>query len=414
MRILFLTCHLPFPPISGGRRREYELLTRLSRTHEIHLYCVCKTFEDDQRNAGHLRAYCAEVVLFRAAGSPTQNGSATHPRNSHHPPQVIRHMSREATASVWQALQTRAFDIVHVEGYYLMQHLPSACSIPILLGEQNIEYLLCQQRLTVAATERDRKRLWGEYVRTLEWERVAWRRAALCVAVTKDDQGHMQEQEPSLDVRLVPDGLDHDTRVDGAISGEDYLNRGYDWGGPTVLYVGNFAYEPNVDAALHLARDIFPAICRAVPTVRLLLVGNAPPPAIQALAATPQIVVTGLVPSLEPFFATADVVICPLRVGGGVKVKVLEALNRGKAVVSTSVGIQGLDMSSGQAIVVKDDPTEFAQAVVRLLFNPGERRRLEEAARRFARGLPTWDGAASALSACYEELSVSSRPLTRP
>ena len=407
MRILFLTCHLPFPPLSGGRRREYELLTRLSKKHEIHLYCICKTYDDDRANGDYVRPYCADLVLFPAADPLAQREVSQQLSFAHCPPQVLRHRSQAAAPAIARALQAHHFDLVHVEGYYLMQHLPLVSPAPLLLVEQNIEYLLYQQRLAVADTPQDRERLRDAYLRTLAWERAAWRRADLCAVVTRDDQRALRAVEPALRVRLVPDGFDHDTRVLGAGSGEGahQPTMAHRVECPTILYVGNFAYEPNVDAALHLAQDIFPLIQRAVPEVTLLLVGNAPPPVIQTLATLPRILVTGLVPSLEPYFAAADVVACPLRIGGGVKVKILEALARGKAVVTTSIGVQGLEGSSGQAAAVKDDPTEFAAEVVHLLRDPSARRRLEEGARLFVKRLPTWDDAADALTACYQELA---------
>ncbi|HEX2173976.1 MAG TPA: glycosyltransferase family 4 protein, partial [Dehalococcoidia bacterium] len=402
MRILFLSCHLPYPPISGGRRREYELLTRLSRHHEIHLCCLSNTYEEDLEQAEHLRTHCAELDLFSVAlvDDQTDAGYPVAPC----PPQVVRHRSREATEHVAAALTARRFDLVHVEGYYLMPHLPSSCDPPIVLAEQNVECLLFRQRLAIASDEPDRAR-WREAFRiTFEWERAAWRRAARCIAVTEDDAAAMRRLAPGLDVRVVPDGCDHLTQLDHVTPGSapGPIDRRPDR--PTVLYVGNFAYEPNVDAALHLVRDIFPRICEMLPEARLLLVGNAPPSAIRDLAEPERIVVTGLVPSLEPYFAAADIVLCPLRIGGGIKVKVLEALAHGKAVVTTSVGAQGLDRTSGEALVVRDDAADLARTAVQLLSDPRARSSLEAAARRYARTLPTWDAAAAALEACYDEV----------
>jgi polysaccharide biosynthesis protein PslH len=142
-----------------------------------------------------------------------------------------------------------------------------------------------------------------------------------------------------------------------------------------------------------------------VPNVKLFLVGNAPPPEICSLTSNRQIEVSGRVASLIPFYKHADVVVCPLRIGGGVKVKVLEALGFGKAIVSTSIGAQGLDLSTHRAVSVADDMTDFAENVVRLLVNPEERHIQEQEALAYARTLTSWDQVSEAFSRLYEEMA---------
>jgi glycosyltransferase involved in cell wall biosynthesis len=173
-----------------------------------------------------------------------------------------------------------------------------------------------------------------------------------------------------------------------------------------VLFVGNFAYEPNVDAAQYFCRDIFPLILKDVPNAKLFLVGNAPPSEVCSLASNRHIEVTGRVASLIPFYKDADVVVCPLRIGGGIKVKVLEALGYGKAIVSTSIGAQGLDLSTYRAVAVADEATDFAKNVVRLLVHPEERHAQEIQALAYAGTLPTWDQVSEAFARLYEEISI--------
>ena len=162
-----------------------------------------------------------------------------------------------------------------------------------------------------------------------------------------------------------------------------------DWAkGSCILFVGNFAYEPNIDAALYFSNIIFPLILQDVPNAKLFIVGNDPPPQILSLKMNRQIEVTGYVDSVIPFYRMTDVVVCPLRIGGGVKVKVLEALNAGKAIVSKlSIGAQGLNPRDCQAITVADDVL-FAQSVVRLLNDPDQRVKQEHEALAYAKEPP--------------------------
>jgi glycosyltransferase involved in cell wall biosynthesis len=144
-----------------------------------------------------------------------------------------------------------------------------------------------------------------------------------------------------------------------------------------------------------------------VPNVKLYLVGNAPPLEIRSLTSNGQIEVTGRVDSLIPFYKDAEVVVCPLRIGGGVKVKVLEALGFGKAIVSTSIGAQGLDLSTYKAITIADEVSDFAEKAVRFLVHPNERHIQEQEALAYARTLPSWDQVSEAFARLYKEIGNS-------
>jgi len=197
---------------------------------------------------------------------------------------------------------------------------------------------------------------------------------------------------------LVPDGIAVPARRPTATPDD----------APAVLtFIANFAYQPNVDAAVYFVRQVLPLVAASIPDVRLLLVGNAPPPEVLALAG-PAVTVTGRVPDVDPYLEEATAVVCPLRIGGGVKVKMLEALSSGKAIVSTSVGVQGLGRDITDAVLVTDDPAQMAQHTVAVLTDPLLRHQLERAAARHATTMPTWDDAADALLACYE-LAVARR-----
>jgi glycosyltransferase involved in cell wall biosynthesis len=403
MKILFLTAHLPYPPFSGGRRREFELISRLSRSFDIYLISITKSWRTDSMYINDLLQYCASVNLFEAA-DPTikQQQYALQPH------QMKKHISAEASSCISLLLKNQSFDVVHIEGYYLLQHLPTKLEVPILLIEHNIEHLLALQQFMIAITEDEKSYFWSEYIKTLKWEQLMWKRATVCVALTKEDKLFIERLESNIDVRMIPNGSDHHKKIDDitALLSNSFEHPVITDNSPSVLFVGNFAYEPNVDAALYFSRDIFPLILKDIPNAKLFLVGNAPPSEISSLASNRHIEVSGRVASLIPFYKHAHVVVCPLRIGGGVKVKVLEALGFGKAIVSTSIGAQGLDLSRYRAVAIADEVADFAENVVRLLAHPQERRIQERHALAYARTLPTWDQVSEAFARLYEELSI--------
>lgn len=405
MRILFLTAHLPYPPFSGGRRREFELISRLSKTSEIHLCSITKSWDIDSMYINELRQYCKSVKLFEAAPPPNNLR-----QYSSYPHQMKRHVSSEAGSYTSYLLKNQSFDIVHVEGYYLLQHVPTWCKTPILLIEHNIEYQLALQRFEVAITQEQKNYFWSEYIKTMKWEHMTWKRATVCVTLTNEDKVTIERLEPNINARMIPNGSDHKKELGDriALSSKDSelsVTSTTRRESPTILFVGNFAYEPNVDAALYFSREIFPLILKGVQNARLILVGNEPPQEIRSLTSNTQIEVTGQVPSLIPFYQNADVVVCPLRIGGGVKVKMLEALGLGKAIVSTSVGAQGIDLSINRAVAVADEAAEFAQKVSRLILSPEERRFQEQEALAYSVTLPSWDQVTRSFSQLYEEIT---------
>ncbi len=399
-RVLFLTGHLPYPPISGGRRREFELITRLCDRIDFHIAVISKTPDEDAANASAFRRYCAGLHVWPAVQPPPARGF------SRQPLLALRHWAPEATEFVEGSVDRGGVDLVHVEGFYLMHHVPEGSGVPVLLVEQNVEYSIWHQRMRLARGRRQRRRNLAEYAVTLQAEIEAWKRSSLCAAVTEEDRATMRAAVPDLDVRMIPDGADHVSTIAEASRVARSMPAKMEE--PVVAFVANFGYVPNVDAALYLTERIMPRVATKVPSVKLFLVGNAPPPEIRALE-NDKVTVTGRVPAVEPYLDAADVVVCPLREGGGIKVKVLEALTRGKAVVTTSVGAQGLSSNATDALVVRDDPRSFARAVTALLLDPHKRRRLEKSAEQFAMTLPTWAQAAEALAACYSDLVALAR-----
>jgi glycosyltransferase involved in cell wall biosynthesis len=386
--LLFITCHLPYPVTSGGRRREYELVTRLAREHDVHLLTFTETYEEDLEHSGFFEDSCCSVTVVPVRCSD----------NRAHPSEVRRHANPNGRAIVRKILDENPIELIHVESFYLMQHLPEPTRFPIFLQEQNVEYLLWKQRAETARHPEVKADAMWEYLRTIEAETVAWQRADMCGAVTREDLAVMEEAVSPAHVRLVPNGFDH------LPTGVVRRRSAQDGGSRNVVFVANFAYQPNVDAALYLGEAIWPLVSRRVSDARLLLVGNAPPPGVQALGMElPTVKVTGRVPDVTPYLDLADVVVCPLRIGGGIKVKVLEALCRGKAIVTTTVGAQGIPFAE-QSMRVVDEPSAFAQATIELLRREDLRGDLEARALVATQKLPTWDDAAMALTSSYREL----------
>ena len=177
---------------------------------------------------------------------------------------------------------------------------------------------------------------------------------------------------------------------------------------PRVLFVGSFGHPPNADAAVRLARAIMPAVRARVPDALLEIVGDAPPPAVRELAGD-GVVVTGRVPDVGPHLERAAVVAAPLHLGGGMRVKVLESLAAGKALVATPRALAGLELDAGRHALVASTDAELSDAVAALLEDPERRRGIGAAAREWAVAQLDWEHAAAAYAELYADLLGSPR-----
>ena len=224
------------------------------------------------------------------------------------------------------------------------------------------------------------------------FDRRAYRRASTVVVFTERDRGAVAKAAPGASVHVIPLGLDvAPAAVDPA--GDD----------GSIVFVGSFVHPPNVDAALQLVREILPLVRRRHPAVTAYVVGDRPPAELVALA-TPNVVVTGRVEEVEPYLDRAAVVVAPLRQGGGMRVKVLEALAAGKALVATPLAVAGLDVADGRHVRLAETAAAFADAVSGLLDDPAARRNLGGEARTWALEQPGWAEVAARYERVYESL----------
>lgn len=293
-------------------------------------------------------------------------------------------------------------DVVQLEYHVMGQYLPALAGCPArrVLNQYEPGAAAAGDRLRAArGAERLEARL--DLAAWERFERGVSREVDAIVVFTERDRRAMREGLPGLAERLpivaIPPGAELPERpFDPA--GED----------GRVLFVGSFHHLPNVDAAVRLATEIFPRLRRLRPEAALDLVGDAPPERLQALAG-PGIAVTGRVPSVEPYLDRAAVVVAPLRLGGGMRVKVLEALAAGKALVASPLAVEGLELVDGRDYLRASSNADTAEAIAALLAGRERRVELARCARAWAAAHLGWEEAVDAYEALYERL-LDGRP----
>jgi polysaccharide biosynthesis protein PslH len=198
--------------------------------------------------------------------------------------------------------------------------------------------------------------------------------SSITSSLSEHDRQQMLATDPGSAITVVPTGVD--TQKYGVVPSASANP-------PRIVFTGSMDWEPNIYAVIYFVKAIFPRVCVEFPSAVLQIVGRTPHPRVQHLA-SPSVVVTGTVPSVGEYLRDPTLVVVPLRIGGGTRLKIFEAMAMRKAVVSTSIGTEGLDVKSGHNVILADDATSFAEAIILLLRDSALRRRYEDAAAKLA------------------------------
>ena len=357
LRLLMVTSSMPDPPASGAAIRISQFCHHLAAHHKVTL--LTYGGPEAEEGAGLLRAAGLDVTVVgperrphkRATQLMSLGSRASHLGGIFH--------SNGMQSAIDQQLVEGRYDAVLVESSLLMRHGFSART-PLVLDEHNLEF---EGLGRMARVESSKLRRLFNALDGSKFEReemAAWRRADLCVFTSEREARVAQAMLPAIKALTVPNGVDVEyfaPRVGGTEP-------------DSIVFVGTLGYRPNEDAVLFLAREVMPHVLRVRPRAVLTVVGGgadgAVPQSIQQLAG-PSVVATGRVPDVRPFIARAAVVVTPLRVGSGTRLKVLEALAMGKAVVSTSVGCEGISVEHSEHLLIADSAEEIAREIVRVL-----------------------------------------------
>ena len=404
--MLFVTPFLPSPPRFGAQRRLHELISGVAATNEVSVLSLVDPREAHDESLRATEAYCRRVVTVPnpayCAGGAFKRLRQLASLGSSHSYEWLGHSEEPFRDALRQMLAHR-FDVVHFE-LAPMAGYASACGLdgarrPILcLDEHNIEYEIA--RRTAEGDGSVVRRLYSavEWRKVRREERHAWAHLDGCTVTSVRDQEMLLSDEPSAHTAVVPNGVDLEQfrpRTDGPPAGSQLPG--------TLLFFGAIDYYPNTDAVLFFLDEIFPRLIGRYPGLRLSVVGRQPPESVLARRCD-HVEVTGLVDDVRPRIQTADVVVVPLRIGGGTRLKILEAMAMGKAVVSTTLGAEGLDVVNGRDLLLADDPEAFAAQIARVLDDTELARRIGHSARQFVASRFSWKGAVERLRAFYGEL----------
>jgi len=394
MRVLVLTQVLPYPPDSGPKVKTYYVLKYLARQHDVTLVSFVRD-SDKPEYIGHLEGLCERVVTVPISRSPLRDlrflGQSL---LTGQPWMMLRDKRSEMRAALDELRATTHFDVVHADQLNMGQYALPFKDSRTVLDLHNALWVLYKRLSETLPLTKPMK-----YILTRDWRLLKRYEGELCrafdavTAVTDEDRRWLVEAGAGADMPVIPIAIDTDEQAQVARRPKS----------PHIIHIGTMYWPPNIDGITWFLDEIYPRIKQEVPDVRCTLIGARPPASIVERAQTdPSLTVTGYVEDPLPYLADSSMMVVPLRAGGGMRVKILNALSQGIPMVSTTVGYEGIAVNDGEDILIADDPQAFADASVRLLTDTALNKRITRNGRRTAEALYDYRQACKPLDAIYQ------------
>lgn len=383
MQILVLTPQHPFPPQQGTSLRNLHMLRGLAAHYTVDLLSFREEGQAvDEAEWGPLPELCREIYTVPAPQRTTGRRLWRMVRD----PQPD--MGHRLQSAIYQTvlrdlLAATAYDGVQIEGIELARYMPLVRRLrpeaTLLFDDHNAE---AELQYRAMRTDLPNPRRWPAAAysavqtrRLREFEAWACQTADTVVAVSPADAAHLRALVPGLEPLVVPNCIDVGNYAVEHIPDPPRFD---------LLLTGKMDYRPNIDAVLWFAREIWPRVRRERPETTWAVVGQQPHARLDAVRDMRGVTVTGRVPEIQPYLAGAQVFIMPFRLGSGTRLKLIEAMASGRAIVSTAIGAEGYPVIHNEHLLLADDPAGFAAAVLELLKNPEKRAHLGRTAQAFA------------------------------
>jgi sugar transferase (PEP-CTERM/EpsH1 system associated) len=390
MTLLWLNANLLLPLDKGGKLRTWHVMRHLARRHDITYLSFSDPSQTEADRQG-MREVCSRLETVPRV-DPQKGTWRFYADAARHvidpiPYAIAKYRSSAYRARLEHLLATASYDVVVCDFLVPAVNLPARLPARSILFTHNVEAEIWRRHAETASNPIARRLLSQQWSRMLRFEGDALSRFDLVLAVSEADSQTFERLYPGrlrAPVHVVQTGVDTGYFTPSTT----HTDRAH------LVFTGSMDWLPNEDAMVHFCRDILPLVRRAEPGATLSIVGRAPTPAVRRLADEHGVEVTGRVDDVRPHVARASVYVVPLRIGGGTRLKIFEAMSMGKPVVSTTIGAEGLPVTNGRDIVLADDPDSFANAVVRLIRADADRRGLEQAARRLMVDRYDWSAVA--------------------
>ena len=389
-----LTPYLPYPLLSGGQIRTYNLLKKLANKHDITLFALIKDNKEKQY-IPEIAKYCKKVKVFKRSSKPFTIANIFKTAFSSFPFLAIRNHAPKAIQAVKKELSENKYDLIHAETFYMMPHLPET-SVPTILVEQTIEYL-GYESYAKKASPLIKPLLKLDIKKIKYWEKHYWHKCDKLIVMSEDDRNYI------LKIFNIPSKIDVVSNgVDTNWFKQKKRNQGKD---PIALYVGTFKWLPNIEAVNFLVKKVWPILKKKIPNIKLRIVGNNPTNSIMDFEKSDSsIKVEGRVEDIRDAFVKTHILIAPVFSGRGTRYKILEAMASGTPVVGTSIAVEGLGVKHGEQVLIGDTAEELAKLTKKVLNDKKMWNKLAVNGKKFVEDHYDWSLISKKLDIIYKDL----------
>ncbi len=399
LKILMLTPYLPYPLLSGGQIRTYNLLKKLADKYDVTLFALIKD-ESERQYLPELEKYCRKVKLFKRSRKPFTIKNILQTAFSSYPFLVMRNHVPETIKAVRLELAASHYDLIHAETFYMMPHIPDT-KIPILLVEQTIEYLGYESFANKVRFMPIRQILKLDIAKIRHWEEYYWKSCTQLVTMSAEDKEFIATTVDPQKISVVSNGVD----VKWFAEKERRLPES-----PTVLSVGTFNWLPNVEAVKFLVEKVWPLIKAKMPDAKLWIVGNAPTAEIfEYQKKDSTITITGGIPDIRDAFTQAHVLVAPVFSGKGTRYKILEAMASSTPIVASEIAVEGLDVTNGDQVLTSNSAEGLANLTIQVLQDADLQKKLAKNGKSFVTAKYDWEYIGQKLDSIYLRLVSQSQ-----
>lgn len=391
MRILQISPRVPYPLTDGGKIGIYNIVKYLAlRGHKITLVC----FDDGKNKYPELEKYC-KLIIIRKKIKTTYLGLFLNLFSSI-PYGISKYYSPVAKKKIYDLQKKNKYDIVHLDHLHTAFYgvfIKNNFNLPVVLREHNIENMIMKRFY------KNKKNIFVKFYAYLQYKKLYKYESNICeifnqcLMITKNDEKIIKEMNPEIKTSVITAGVDTSYFHPIKIKEEEF----------SIISVASMDWLPNIEAIEWFCKEILPLVKNEIQAIKFYVVGINPPNSIKDLADN-NVIVTGYLEDVREYIAKCQVFVVPLKTGSGIRIKILNSLAMGKAIVSTSIGCEGIDVTNGKDIYIADDKEEFAKKIIYLLKNKNERRKLGREGIKLIKEKYQWEKIAEQIETKYAEI----------
>jgi polysaccharide biosynthesis protein PslH len=407
VKILWLSHFLPYPPKGGALQRSHNLLRQVARRHDVHLVSLNQgknlpTPDRIEQAIAFLRTLCRRVEVFPIPSDAAKwrwvmMTMASYLRSS---PYDVNWLTNRTMGRYLEELsKAETFDLVHVDTIGLYPYAAAFSGIPVVLNHHNVESHMMSRRFENESNSIYKAYFNREFLKIRRYERKACGECAVNLVVSDLDAIRLQENVGDVRISIIPNGVDVDYFLPKNPAGKK---------GEGLIFAGAMDWYPNREAVRFFLREIWPKLLEERQERPVTFLGRNPPRELLEAARDFPIRVPGFVDDVRPYLEDAGIYICPIRDGGGTRLKILDALAMGKPLVATGLAVEGLDLVDEVHYLKAETGAEFVSQIHRLESDPGLSEIVAAAGQRFVRERFSWDVIGEKLAHVYQEAIFSS------